>query len=171
MKFRFNVYLLFTIIIWGCKKEPTGSSFPEISYEASFVYKDKLGKDSMLILSIGYKDDEGDLGLSSQDTLPPFNFGNSGFYNLNVSVEEQKSNIWMPIIIPATKDTLNFNQRFGRLLDGNKPKKIMGVIDMRIPAQPYPGIKPSLVKFKVYIYDRKMHKSNTITTNAIFLQH
>ena len=125
----------------------------------------------MIILTINYKDGDGDLGLSDSDTLPPYNYGNVGFYNFLVSYEMKKNNIWKRIIIPGSSDTLNFNQRFERLNKSDKVKKVAGTIDLRIPASPYPGILPDTIRLECKMMDRRLHNSNSAMSNDIYLKH
>ena len=155
----------------GCNTDPVISETPEIRFESVTVYKNISGKDSMMVLRINYKDGDGDLGLSDSDTVPPFNFGNEGFYNFIVNYRVKKGNKWQGLILPGGSDTLNFNQRFQRLNLSDKAKKVSGSFDLRIPAAPYPGINPDTVQLISLIMDRKLHKSNLAASNEIYLKH
>ncbi len=125
----------------------------------------------MVILSINYKDSDGDLGLSKEDTMPPYNFGNVGYYTLLVGYKVVKNNIWQSILIPGSSDTLHFNQRFQRLSTGNKKKAVSGNLMLRIPASPYPGLKPDSIILVSQMMDRKLHKSNIVVSYAKKLKH
>lgn len=159
--------MLFT----NCNTDPVISEIPEINFESVTLYKNRAGKDSMIILTLNYKDGDGDVGLSEADSLPPFNFGSAGFYNLLVGYKIKKNTIWQNIILPGGSDTLNFNQRFQRLNTSSKSKAVSGTIDLRIPASPYPGIFPDTVKLVSQMVDRKFHKSNITESSAINLKH
>lgn len=125
----------------------------------------------MIVLRINYEDGDGDLGLSGSDTLPPFNFGNFAYYNLFVTYEVKNGTNWGKVINPSKLDTINYNQRFPRLNITAKKKHITGYLDLKIPASPYPGIKPQLVRFGFVLMDRAFHKSNFVRSNDIFLKH
>ncbi len=155
----------------GCNTDPVLSEIPEVSFESVSVYKNMAGKDSMIVLKINYKDGDGDLGLSQSDTFPPFNFGSPVFNNFFVNYKVKTGNSWQNILIPGTADTLNFNQRIQRLNLSNKDKAVKGSIDLRIPASPYPGLKPDTIKLISYLLDRKLHKSNLAESNEIYLKH
>jgi hypothetical protein len=159
------------LLLNNCNTDPFVSEIPEINFESVTLYKNRSGKDSMIILTLNYKDGDGDVGLSEADSLPPFNFGNAGFYNLLVGYKVKKNAIWQNIIIPGGADTLNFNQRFQRLNTTNKNKTVTGTIDLRIPASPYPGIFPDTIKLISQMVDRKLHKSNITGSSAINLKH
>lgn len=157
--------------VLGCKPDAPVSEIPEISFNSALVYKNRAGKDSMIVLSINYKDGDGDLGLSIGDTFPPFNFGNQGYYNFLVGYKVKKNNIWQSILIPGTADTLQYNQRFERLNFSQKKKIISGDMDLRIPASPYPGVFPDTIKLISQIMDRKLHRSNVVESKEIKLKH
>ncbi len=159
------------LLSFGCKTDQVVSEIPEISFESVSVYKNMSGKDSILVLSIKYKDGDGDLGLSVGDTFPPYNFGGEGFYNLLVGYKIKKNNIWQNILVPGSSDTLQFNQRFQRLNLSEKKKMVSGNLDLRIPASPYPGVFPDTIKFTGQMIDRKLHRSNLVESSAIKLKH
>jgi hypothetical protein len=154
-----------------CNTDPIYPAIPEIEMGSVRIYKNRLGKDSMVILKINYKDGDGDLGLNESDSLPPFNFGNIGFYNLKIDYKVWENNTWKKIIIPQTNDTVQFHQRFLRLNNTDKAKTVLGTMEIRIPASPYPGIKPETIQLSCQMTDRKLHYSNPITTSDIILKH
>jgi len=153
-----------------CKEDPDISKTPEISFESLSLYKNISGKDSMIVLRINYKDGDGDLGLNGSDTFPPFNYGNMAYYNLFVTYEVKNGNTWEKILNPSTNDTIKYNQRFPRLNFTNKNKHITGYMDLKIPATPYPGIKPQNVRFGFIMMDRALNKSNFAGSGDIFLK-
>ena len=159
------------LLSFGCNTDVVESEIPEIGFESVTVYKNIQGKDSMLVLSINYKDGDGDLGLSVGDTFPPFNFGSDGFYNLLVGYKIKKNNVWQSILVPGSSDTLQFNQRFQKLNLSDKKKMVSGNLDLRIPASPYPGVFPDTIKFISQMIDRKLHRSNVVESNEIKLKH
>ena len=130
-----------------------------------------MSRDSLINLVIKYSDNDGDLGLSESDTFPPFNFGNEFFYNLKIKYLVKKNGIWQQITKTPGTDTINFNQRFNRLNQSNKKRKVYGEMAIRIPASPYPGIKPDTIKMECMIIDRKLYKSNIASTDEIILKH
>ncbi len=162
--------MLVLVSLVSCKDDPEISKTPEISFGEFLLYKNISGKDSMIVLRINYEDGDGDLGLSSTDTLPPYNYGNSAFYNLFVTYQVNNGIKWEKILNPSTSDTIHYNQRFPRLNLTKKDKHITGFMDLKIPASPYPGIKPSGVRFGIVMMDRALHKSNAVSSGDIFLK-
>ncbi|MCC6721899.1 MAG: hypothetical protein IT243_06825 [Bacteroidia bacterium] len=159
------------LIINACKDKLTETHFPELSIEKVTLYKNNNGNDSLINITLKYSDNDGDLGLSENDTFPPFNFGNKYFYNLKIKYLVRKNGVWEQITKSPLNDTINFNQRFKRLNESNKKRKVYGEFIVRVPASPYPGIKPDTVLFECIIIDRNLNKSNTARTQAIFLKH
>ncbi len=81
IKRQITSYLLLNLTIWGigiglsaCERPPSYPNVPEIEF-GSLQYIDQSGpqKDTLLI-SINFKDGDGDLGLTGEETAPPFNF-------------------------------------------------------------------------------------------------
>lgn len=171
MKVVINLFLFLILFYSGCKDEQLISEIPEISFNSYKLYQNKAGRDSMIILTINYRDEDGDLGLSAGDSFPPYNYGNSGFFNFFVQYSIKNASNWEPFIIPGRSDTLNFNQRIPRLNSTEKGRSVTGAIDLNIPASPYPGIKPAFVKFRCWMLDRKLNKSNVVESSEINLKH
>lgn len=159
------------LLFFSCNPDSVSSEIPEISFGSVTVYKNITQKDSMVVLSINYKDGDGDIGLSESDSFPPFNYKNVGFYNLLVSYKVRKKSVWQKILIPGSEDTLNFDQRFQRLNPNDKKRTVSGNMELRIPASPYPGILPDSIKLSFQMLDRKMHKSAIVESTEIKLKH
>jgi len=159
------------ILCIACKDEPSISEIPQINFQKVSIYKNIKGNDSMIVLSIDYQDGNGDVGLDSKDTFPPFNYGGKGFYNLFVTYHVYDGLSWQSLVRPLTLDTINYHQRIPRLNQSESPRRVSGTLDLRIPASPYPGIKPSKVKFGCTLLDRNFNVSNTIQSTDINLKH
>ena len=61
------------------------SNVPKISLNEVSLLQDTIGKDSLIVLVIGFQDGDGDIGLTGRDTAAPFNFGSPYFHNLPVT--------------------------------------------------------------------------------------
>lgn len=122
------------------------------------------GKDSAVVISIDYTDGDGDIGLEPQDTFPPFVWKSEYFYNLHVYPFEVVDGVSKPLIIPSSTDTINFNDRIKTLTPTGKNKAIFGTLKVILKAQPYFSLSPDSMFYRIYIYDRKLHKSNVIET-------
>jgi hypothetical protein len=162
-------YIKFCILVllFSCRTDaPLFSDIPNLTL-AKVEQFQRDGKDSSVVITLNYTDGDGDIGLEETDTFPPFNFGSDYFHNLLVSVYRIENGIKIPITIPATTDTLNFNDRIKNLTPTGKIKTISGQIRINLNAKPYPGILPDSMSYKVQIIDRKLNKSNTVETNPL----
>jgi len=71
---KFNIVPLFVIsgfLLWGCYTPPEFPIEPSISY-SDVVFKDIENLPDSLIIVIKFQDGNGDLGLSSNETQPPY---------------------------------------------------------------------------------------------------
>lgn len=157
------VFFAIVLILAACLGEDF--NFPETPAITlkSFEQLKLDGKDSAVILRIEYTDGDGDIGLEPGDTLAPFEFGGPYFYNLHVYPYEVVDGVKKPIMVSAT-DSIDFNDRIATLTPTGKNKAIFGEIRIALRAQPSFGITPDSMCYKIFIYDRKLHKSNVIET-------
>lgn len=125
------------------------------------------GKDSAVVIDIAYKDGDGDIGLEPSDTLPPFQFKSEYFYNLHIYPYEVVDGVKKPLLVPSSTDTINFNDRIKTLTPTGKNKAIFGNLKLFINAKPYFSLSPDSMYYRIYIYDRKLHKSNIIETPVL----
>ncbi|GAB2951885.1 hypothetical protein GCM10027048_16110 [Hymenobacter coalescens] len=123
-----------------------------------------------IFVTINYKDGDGDLGLSDFDrSQAPFNTAPYQFnYYVTMFVYNNSTRQF--------EQHLSFNSFFRRLLaDDQKPQPIRGELTFEVNKEngftvTYPEYRPgNRVKFEIYIYDRALHKSNTITTEELVL--
>ncbi len=128
----------------------------------------KLGnEDSAVNIVISYTDGDGDIGLNTDDTLAPYNYGSKYFYNLFVNVYRVDNGIATRIAIPLTTDSVNFNDRITDLTPTGKSKAISGEIRFSLNAKPYPGIFPDSMFYTFQIVDRSLNESNVVKTNVM----
>jgi hypothetical protein len=121
------------------------------------------------ILSFSYTDGDGDLGLRSSDTLPPFNKGSKYYYNIYVRYFEKQNGKFVEVTIDnndGTTDTVNFHGRFPYLTPQGIHKAIRGTFNDTLPVL-NPMSDYDTIKFKFFIYDRALHKSNEQETPEI----
>ena len=165
--------LLMFMLLAACQKNVDYPIEPKITYEG-FAYL--INADTTLtgdgVLSIGYTDGDGDLGLDDSDTIYPFGPNDPHYYN--IIIEYLKWNGTEFVATPLTNwneqtqsyDTISFNARFKRLIDGDQPKPISGTIEYKMtllnPLSPNDSIK-----LRAKIIDRALHESNTIETEII----
>ena len=162
------------LLVTACQKPVEYPIEPKITYEG-FTYL--LNADSTFsgegIISFSYTDGDGDLGLDDGDTLAPFGPSDDHYYNLIVDymkcVNGQFVNTPLLSWNAQTQsfDTVSFNARFRRLRDNDDPKAISGTMDYTLMVQ-NPFSPDDTIKFEIRIFDRALHESNVIQTEAIF---
>ncbi len=172
-KILFIPLILSGIIFLSCRKFEEYPIEPVIEYQNFLLeLNPETGKTERGVLIFSYTDGDGDLGLGPDDTGPPFNQGSPYYYNLIIKYFEKQDGIFkeVPLLAwnpdSARYDTLTFNTRFPKLLPEIFEKPIKGVFNDTLfimnPLSTY-----DTIKFTAYIYDRALHKSNTIETPPI----
>jgi hypothetical protein len=123
-----------------------------------YTYKDSLdnlGNPAHLgLITFSFTDGDGDIGLSESDTAMPYD------YNLYVS------RIGIQGGIKLTAEELNF--RIPDITPSGQNKTLMGEIDVDLDIFPV-LLSYDTLYYEVYIKDRKLNMSNTITTDYIVL--
>ncbi len=175
--FILSIILLFTT----CKKKEIYSSIPLIEYKNALFYKSSSGIDSIMVLAFTFKDGDGDIGLDQSDTFYPYQADRDRYnkatnpyhYNLNIDYYELIDNKFSMILqelepdsVPPIYDTLKYNFRIENITPEGRDKAIRGDIEVQIYPNPQPFAKDT-VKYKFYIYDRALNKSNTVETPSL----
>ena len=177
-------FLLFLSIIGifqSCIEKPVFNITPEIEFlaiENIRVGEGLTAKDS-IIISVKFKDGDGDLGLKDEDTLAPYSdfiTNNEGIEELNmfrhnyfIDFYRQEGEEFVKVEFPDP--TLNFNGRFPYL---NEPETeggpLEGVLSYTFDITPSPLIpNNSVLKFEVTIADRALNLSNVIETDTVLV--
>jgi hypothetical protein len=153
----------------ACFNEPNYSNTPAIDYKGMFKYPIEAGKGvgkskrDSLVITIGFKDGDGNLGTDSQADTAFYsangkwgNYEIKAFRFINKQYIEFPSAIYKTLIFPdltkgkpkgAIEGTLDFNQLFY----------------YTTPYRLYP------TKFQIRIRDRSLNVSNVIETDTISL--
>lgn len=136
------------------------------------MFNNGEGKDSFVLLSMHYRDGDGDLGLGDGDTMSPFGFKDAYFNNLFIWIYFKKNGVWYKPINPLspTLDTMNFHERLQNITPTGRNKWIEGDLDLRVPAEPY-SLKPDTIRFELQLVDRSLKKSDRLRSEEIFLKH
>ena len=172
--------LLLALAVCSCQKPVEYPIEPRITYEG-FTYL--INADSTFsgegIIAFSYTDGDGDLGLDDSDTLSPFGFHDTHYYNMVIDYlkcvngEFLKTPLLSPHVPTSPADTLvlydtvTFNARFKRLRDSEEPKAISGTMEYKLTVQ-NPFSPNDTVKFEIRILDRALHESNVIQTEPIY---
>ena len=162
-----NIYPLLAstllLIFFSCKKGNEYPIEPAITFKSLTTDKDGSGKDVTGHLTISFTDGDGDIGLSSSDTAPPYNVGSPFYYNMVIVYYEKNSNgQWVVININPPH-----SGRIPVLTPEGKNKSLRGDIIQDIFL--HPGVTNLSTKYDVFIYDRALHKSNTVTSTELVI--
>lgn len=153
----------------SCSKEKDYPVIPELQYEG---FEEEANNSGYLTFS--FTDGDGDIGLGSADTLPPYNPGSQYYYNIYLPVLKVEHDSVKPLLILNSQtqqyDTAYLSYRIKPIdavsSNGSLKGKMIVNIDLSI-------IKPFLpndsIAFDAYIFDRNLHKSNIIRTPVIKL--
>ncbi|MBR3710006.1 MAG: hypothetical protein IKM99_03480 [Bacteroidales bacterium] len=174
MKKIWTVLLLATIAFVACQKKIEYPIEPKITYEGiTYLMNADSTLTGEIILSIGYTDGDGDLGLDDADTLYPFGPTDPHYYNLIIDYLKWDGTEFTetPLLSwnqqTQSYDSISFNARFKRLVFNDEEASISGVIDYTMMVF-NPLSSNDTVKFRAHIIDRALHESNTIETEAIW---
>ncbi|MEP7171644.1 MAG: hypothetical protein ABI855_19890 [Bacteroidota bacterium] len=156
--------LLLLVSFASCKKPNTYPSEPKITFKELVKNTDAQGLDESADLTISFVDGDGDIGLAESDTMSPYNPESVYYYDFYISFFIKHNGIFeeYPLAIPSS-------QRIPLINHEGKDRSLSGDIIMHLDFLGFPFNNDTL-RFDAYIYDRALHKSNTITTSEIILK-
>ena len=155
--------VVFLLAFFSCKKQETYPVEPSIAYLGfTKIFADSSGFAVRGILSISFTDGDGDLGLADDDTFPPFQQGGDYYYNLVIRYFEKQNGTYQERQLSPP-----FSARIPVLTPNQENKNIKGVISDTLDLDPRPDF--DTIRLEVYIFDRALHKSNSISTPDIVL--
>jgi hypothetical protein len=157
------IFAVFLSVFTGCMKKQSYSIVPEISLQSFELMYDTGKYPKSGILNFSYQDGDGDIGLYSWDTFPPYHRNGDYYYNLVINYFEKQNGVFVPVNL-----TIPFSARIPVLTPNDPDKAIKGFIEETLAL--YPPPPHDTIKFEVFIYDRALHKSNVITTPEIILK-
>ncbi len=159
-------FLLFVLMLGtsSCIKHEVYPVVPHIEYSDFVKIADGSGIDNKGYLIVSFTDGDGDIGLKTDDTLPPYNANGDYYYNFLINYFELQNDSFVKVDLPAT-----FNARIPYVEDELAERGIKGEIQIELFFNNYNSTSDS-IKFTAQIIDRALHKSNIITTPAIFVK-
>lgn len=172
MKNRYFFILILGItagtFFFSCVKKPTYSSTPIISYNNFLRYGPSTNPDSVEV-AVNFEDEEGDIGIEQGDTNGILKYGNLWLVYFYDSANTGHFAAWDSSHNPVPPfDTLKIAYRVPRTLPQNETSQPMkGVIYAKLKK---PSIKlptHKTIKYKIYLYDKAMHKSNTVDSGPL----
>ncbi len=158
--------LLF-IFFCSCTKPSTVSPIPQITFQSVQQINDGVQFADSFDFTISYTDGDGDIGLSQSDTLAPYNPGSIYYYDLYVDYYEKLGKNFVMVKPPLTNlDTIGWDFRMPVITTEGKNKSINGTISFGI-FYGNPPVYSDTIMFKIYIYDRALHKSNVVQSPVL----
>jgi hypothetical protein len=158
-----GILAVFSFLFIACSKDIDYPIEPVIEFKDFKKIANDFQVDDKGILTIGFTDGDGDIGLETWDTLPPYNFASPYYYNIYIDYYEKKNGVFELVELPLTN-----NARIPYVSADLLEKGIRGDIEIELyinnVLSPY-----DTVKFSVFIYDRALHQSNTIETPEIVI--
>jgi hypothetical protein len=143
--------------VFGCKKSDEYSDTPVIAFKSITLQKNADGYDEIAHLVVSFTDGDGDIGYNSSGNGALFDDSASKYYNnFKVSMDELHAGNW------ETDTAHDYSGRMPYLTPSGNNKALKGDIEMAIFL---PFFRPNdTIRYNVFIYDRALHQSNTITT-------
>ncbi len=151
------------MVFTGCMKKQSFPDTPQISFVGMELLVDSAKIVRTGILTISYQDGNGDIGLNPADTFPPYQKNGPYYYNYVINLFEKQNGVFQQVF-----DSIPFSARIPVLAPNDPNKAIKGFITDTLPL--YPPPPHDTVRFEVFIYDRALNKSNTVTTPDIILR-
>ncbi|MCX6280588.1 MAG: hypothetical protein NTU51_01330 [Bacteroidetes bacterium] len=148
----------------SCMKKESFSDIPQIAFAGYTNLFDSTKIAKKGILTISFQDGDGDIGLNSWDTYPPYDSTSIYFYNYYIDLYEKKNGVFVKDTTLAT----SLNARIPNLTPDDPNKAIKGLIVDTLPLNPHPVY--DTIQFSMFIYDRALHKSNVVFTPEIVVR-
>lgn len=152
--------LLIAVLLSSCLKQENFPNRPDIEYLGFYPNPNAISKiDSLGYVKFSFTDGDGDLGLNDSDNEGVFGSGQPYEFNLFIRYFERQNGTFVEIVPPGT-----LNVRFQRLDSEGGNGSVQGEMNVGVIA----NISPfDTVKYEMYIVDRALNHSDTISTGPL----
>lgn len=161
--FKIPLFVLLMVLAASCRKEEKFPMQPVLTK----ITIDQYDRNSFHIIT-GYTDGDGDIGLTDADTLPPYDKSSKYYHDYFCTFSQMTNGNWSVInfVIP-------YYYRLPLLTPKQRNKNIKGDIsvDVKNFLSPVTNGVADTFRVDVYIVDRALHQSNTITSAPFVIQH
>lgn len=147
---KFGIFCLASFVFFSCIKKTTYETTPEISYNSFTPYTDETAD-----ISIKFKDGDGDIGASGNDTTR--NLWVNYYYKDTVT---QK---YIAFCYGCGTDSLKTAYVVKAPTGSYEGKPISGEVSVRLQQYRH-SKKIKHIKYVIYLLDKAKNKSNVITT-------
>lgn len=151
------------LLLSSCMKKEAYPDIPQIAFQGFTTQFDSGMYAKRGFLTISFKDGNGDIGLRPDQKEPPYDTGSIYYYNYIIDYYEKQNGTFVKIELEPP-----FNARIPYLTPDDPNKAIKGIIVDTLILNPAPLY--DTVKFKFFIYDRALNKSNVDSTPPIILR-
>jgi len=160
-KLSIGLFLIALLVAAGCKKLPTYPDVPVLEYNSVTFTQGDFGPTFTLTATV--TDGDGDLGYHDSGNGEFDSLSSPYYKNFVVTVEILRNNDWVDV---RTVDTLytDVGSRLPYLTPTGAYKALKAEIH-KTDYMPLDNLNPTeTFRFTAFVYDRALHKSNTITT-------
>ncbi len=152
------------LILFSCRKKENYPDTPHIEFKSFSKIQNATIYDDKGIVTLSFTDGNGDIGLAMGDTFSPYSPGSPYYYNFFIQYFERQMGVWTKVEPP-----LPFNARIPLINPSGKEMPLSGDLQMEIyinnPLSTY-----DTIRFELYILDRALNQSNSITTPEIIVK-
>lgn len=151
--------LVLSLTLAGCLKTE------ELPVEPRITLKSVAQVTDTVLVTIGFTDGDGDIGLSDSDVQPPYDTSSVYYHNLFYDPEELVNGVWTPVDLP-------YYYRVKVITPSGQNKALDGELKTSFARSFFPLpplVAGDTVRFRIRLVDRALHTSNELTTEAIVL--
>jgi len=168
-KIGFISILSIILLLLSCSKKEDYPDVPHIVYESFIKIHNFQNIDEKGILEFSFTDGDGDIGLYSWETSPPYE------YNLFITYFEKQNGEFKEVILTYYNDSTQqydtnyYHSRIPIINRTGEVKALKGKIEIELFINNYFSDFDT-IRFDAYIMDRALNESNTITTPEIIVK-
>ena len=154
------MFLACGVLLAGCLETTSFPDEPEITFQDFVQYPDSA------IVTIGFTDGDGNVGLNKADTTGSYCTNGCLFYwNFFCEYYEKVDGEWVHQFIDWTDpDELPFYYRVPRVVPTGQNPSLEGEIEVVMKPFYYLISENDTARFEIRIADRDLNVSNTVTT-------
>jgi hypothetical protein len=153
-----GIFLSLLLAFASCKKQPVFPVEPHIEFVSFTKIQNGTAIDQKGTLELSFTDGDGDIGLEQSDTVEPYK------YNFFITYLEKQHGVYQVVQTPTS-----FNARIPVINPDGGSKSIQGNIDIDLYIN-NPLSTFDTIRFDCYIFDKKLHQSNTVSTPDIIVK-
>lgn len=147
----------------SCIQFQTFPPEPHIEFVSFEKIPTTNGIDDQGILTISFTDGDGDVGLDENQTNPPYDTSSTYYYNIFIKYFEKQNGEYVEVELNPSN-----NGRIPNLTPVGEKKGLQGNISVDLYIN-NPLSSFDTIKYEVFIVDRALNHSDTITTPDIIV--